>query len=296
MSITPAPNTPAAPAPSYQAPPVQVGSTPPWIYIVLAILLIGCGYLGYAGYEARNKFDADMAKSADRADQLSARLDQANARIAELRGQLEVTSNKLGLTQAETARARSLATQIQQDQQKADQQLTQQIGQVKSESDQKIGAVSTDLAGAKTDLAGTKKDLADTQAKLTTTVGDLGVQSGLIAKNQEEVDQLKRMGERNIFDFTVQKSKQPQRVGPIQMKLEKVDTKHYTYTLTLFADDKTLLKKDKTADEPVQFYVAKSRVPYEIVVFEVGKDKITGYLSTPKDVAAAPAAAAPKSE
>ena len=296
MSITPAPNTPAAdPAPNQQ-PQYQVSSTPVWIYIVLAILVIGCGYLAYAGNTARTKFDSDAAKANDRADQLSARLDQANARIAELRGQLEVTSNKLGLTQAETARARSLATQIQQDQQKADAQLTQQIGQVKNESDQKIGVVSTDLAGTKTDLAGTKKDLADTQAKLTTTVGDLGVQSGLIAKNQEEVDQLKRMGDRNIFDFTVQKSKQPQRVGPIQVKLEKVDTKHYTYTMTLFADDKTLLKKDKTADEPVQFYVAKSRVPYEIVVFEVGKDKISGYLSTPKEMASAPPAAAPKSE
>ena len=122
------------------------------------------------------------------------------------------------------------------------------------------------------------------------------MQSGLIAKNSEEVDQLKRLGDRNIFDFTVQKSKNPQRVGPIQLKLEKVDTKHYTYTLTVYADDKTLLKKDKTADEPVQFYVARSRVPYEIVVFEVSKDKVAGYLSTPKDSVAAAPAAAPKSE
>jgi hypothetical protein len=296
MSITPAPDAspsgPSSNSPQY----IEVASTPPWIYIAFVILLLACGYLGYAGYTARAKFDADLAKSTDRAEQMSARLDQANSRIAELRGQLEVTSNKLGLTQAETARAHSLATQLQQDQAKQDSELTNQIGQVKKESDTKIGAVSSDLDATKGDLAGAKKDLADTQAKLTTTVGDLGVQSGLIAKNSEEVDQLKRLGDRNIFDFTVQKSKNPQRVGPIQLKLEKVDTKHYTYTLTVYADDKTLLKKDKTADEPVQFYVARSRVPYEIVVFEVSKDKVAGYLSTPKDSVAAAPAAAPKSE
>ncbi len=295
MSITPAPNAPASGPSTSSQQYVEVASTPPWIYIAFVILLLGCGYLGYAGYSARTKLDADLAKSQDRADQMSARLDQANARIAELRGQLEVTSNKLGLTQAETARAHSLATQLQQEQQKQDSELSSQIGQVKKESDTKIGAVSSDLDATKGDLAGAKKDLADTQAKLTTTVGDLGVQSGLIAKNSEEVEQLKRLGDRNIFDFTVSKSKNPQRVGPIQLKLEKVDTKHFSYTMTVYADDKTLLKKDKTADEPVQFYVARSRVPYEIVVFEVSKDKVSGYLSTPKDSAAAPAAA-PKSE
>jgi predicted outer membrane protein len=293
MSITPAPNVPAAPpAPSSQ-PATQVVATPRWIYVVVVILFAGCIYLGYAGYTARAQFQSDLAKSGERADQLSARLDQANGRIAELQGKLEVTSNKLGLTQAETARAHSLAQQIQQDQQKADQQLTAQIGQVAQESNTKIGAVSSDLSSTKNDLAGTKKDLADTQAKLTTTIGDLGVQSGLIAKNQEEVEQLKRLGDRNIFDFSLGKSKNFQRVGPIQVKLDKVDTKHYTYTMTLNADDKIIEKKDKTADEPVQFYVAKER--YEIVVFQVGKDKVTGYLSIPKDVAST-ASPAPKAQ
>src|SRR5579862_132163 len=118
MSITPAPNAPAS-GPSPSSPQyIEVASTPPWIYVAFLILLAGCGFLGYAGYSARTKFDADLVKSQDRADQMSARLDQANARIAELRGQLEVTSNKLGLTQAETARARSLATQLQEEQKK----------------------------------------------------------------------------------------------------------------------------------------------------------------------------------
>jgi septal ring factor EnvC (AmiA/AmiB activator) len=284
MSITPSPNLPESAPP----PPAtyQVASTPRWIYVVLILLFAGIAYLGYSGYNERAKLESDLSKSSDRADQLSARLDQANSRIADLRGQLDVTSSKLGLTEAEVARAHSLAQQIQQSQKVSDAQLGAQIGEVKKDSEAKIGAVSTALDGAKTDIAGTKKDLEDTKGKLLSTVGDLGVQSGLIARNQQEVEELKRIGERNIYDFSLQKAKTPQRIGPVQLKLEKVDTKHYRYTMLVYADDKQIEKKDKTADEPVQFYVRGARAPYEIVVFEVGKDKVSGYLSTPKDVAA----------
>ena len=298
MSITPAPQMPnASEPPRYQppaaAPPIEVTPTPRWIIVALVVLLATVGYLGYAGYSTRSQFQTDLGKANDRADQMAVRLDQANARIAELRGQLEVTTGKLGMTREEVARARSLASQIQQDQKAADSQLTNQIGQVQKESDAKISQVSNDLSGTKNDLASTRKDLDATSAKLTSTIGDLGVHSGLIAKNAEELEQLKRMGERNIFDFTLTKSKNPQRVGPIQAKLTKVDTKHYKYTMTVWVDDKQIEKKDRTADEPIQFYVHGARAPYEIVVFEVGKDKVTGYLSTPKDVASAAPAAAP---
>jgi len=291
MSITPSPNLPETtpPPPTY-----QVASTPRWIYVVLVLLFAGIAYLGYSGNNERTKLEGDLSKSNDRADQLSARLDQANSRIADLRGQLDVTSNKLGLTQAEVARAHSLAQQIQESQKESDAQLGAQIGQVKKEDQAKIGEVSTALDGAKTDIAGTKKDLEDTKNKLTSTVGDLGLQSGLIARNQQEVEELKRLGERNIFDFSLQRAKTPQRIGPVQIKLTKVDTKHYRYTMVVYADDKEIEKKDKTADEPVQFYVHGAHAPYEIVVFEVGKGKVSGYLSTPKDVAAAPPAAKPQ--
>ena len=161
------------------------------------------------------------------------------------------------------------------------------IGEVKQDAETKIGAVNTDLNGAKNDISATKQDLDATKQKLTSTVGDLGVQSGLIARNQEELDQLKRQGERNIFELHLTKSKTPSHVGPIQVTLTKTDPKKFKYTLTVVADDKTIEKKDKTADEPVQFYIKGVPRPYEIVVFDVSKDKVNGYLSTPKDTGTA---------
>jgi hypothetical protein len=119
----------------------------------------------------------------------------------------------------------------------------------------------------------------------------MGVMSGLIAKNHDDLEELRRRGDRNYYEFTIQKQKTPQRVGPVQISLNKADQKKSKYTITVLADDKSIEKKDKTSGEPVQFYMKGSArlTPYEIVVFDVGKNQITGYLSTPKDTAAAPA-------
>ena len=107
------------------------------------------------------------------------------------------------------------------------------------------------------------------------------------AEDVEEVEELKRLGERNVYEFSLVKSKQPQKIGPIQLQLRKVNTKHYTYTLDVIADDKRVEKKDKTLEEPVQFYVRGAHTPYEIVVYTMAKDHITGYLTTPKEAAPA---------
>ncbi len=264
----------------------ETPATPRWIIIgfVVVFALVGC--LLYAVYAARTKLEADLVKANDKAALLSAQVDQTNSRVADLKGQLEVTSEKLGLTQGELARARSLAQSIRKQQKASDEKLGAQIGQVKQESEAKIGQVSSELGGAKTDIETTRKDLESTKTKLERTIGDLGVQSGLIARNREEVEELKRRGERNIFDFDLRKTKQASRVGPIQLTLRKVDTKKFRYTMTVYADDKSIEKRDKTVNEPVQFYVKGARAPYEIVVFEVSKDHAVGYLSTPKEMAA----------
>ena len=109
--------------------------------------------------------------------------------------------------------------------------------------------------------------------------------SGLIAHNRDDLEELKRRGDRNYYEFKVTKSKTPQRVGPVQVTLNKTDQKKGKYTMTVFVDDRSIEKKDKTAGEPVQFYLKGSSrmAPYEIVVFDVGKNDINGYLSTPKD-------------
>ena len=258
-------------------------SVPRWILVAFIAVFALVGYLLYANYSTRTKLEADLARTNERSRVLSAQVDQANARLAEMKGQLDVTSQKLGLTQEELARARSLTQTIRKEQKTSDERLVAQIGQVKQESETKIGQVSTELGGAKTDIESTKKDLEATKSRLEHSVGDMGVMSGLIARNREDLEELKRRGERNIFEFDLRKSKTPQKVGPIQLKLQKVDTKRYKYTMVVYADDKTVEKKDKTVNEPVQFYVKGAHSPYEVVVFEVSKDRATGYLSTPKE-------------
>jgi len=207
-----------------------------------------------------------------------------------MKGHLEVTEQKVGMTQAEISQAKSRAESIRKEQQSADQKLTAQLTQVQKESEEKIGAVATEVGGAKKDIEATKNDLEVTKSKMASAMGDMNVMSGLIARNRDDLEELKRRGDRNYYEFTVQKSKTPQRVGPVQVTLNKTDPKKSKYTVTVVADDKTIEKKDKTSGEPVQFYVAHMRgTPYELVVFDVGKNQITGYLSTPKE-SGAPAA------
>jgi hypothetical protein len=294
MSITP--NVPPNAAPSNEGYVYEPAPTPRWIPLVIIVLFLGVGTLIYIGYNSRVQLQSALDKSNNHADVLSKELEQTNSRVALLRAQLEVTSQKLGLTQAELARARTMAQQIQQEQQDSDAKLVAQIGQVQKENEAKIGQVSTDLTGAKTDIAATKKDLDETKKSLTTAVGDLNGQGVLIARNHEELDDLRRLNQRNIYDFKLTKSKAPQHVGPIQILLRSTDPKHYKFTMTVIADDKSIEKKDRNVDEPMQLYVRGVRAPYEMVVFEVTKDGANGYLSTPKETAApAPAGSASSS-
>jgi O-phosphoseryl-tRNA(Cys) synthetase len=153
-------------------------------------------------------------------------------------------------------------------------------------------ASTEDVSKLNGDVSGVKNDLEDTKTKLDRATGDMGVMSGLIARNHDDLEELKRKGDRNYYEFTLQKSKTVQKVGPVQMSLNKTDQKKSKYTMTVLADDKSIEKKDKTAGEPVQFYVKGTAryAPYEIVVFDVGKNQITGYLSTPKSAGGATAA------
>jgi cell division protein FtsB len=278
-----------------EQPMMEAPGLPRWVVILFVVAFALVGYLLWASYAERQALE----KSADDANKktlaLAAEVDKTNARIADLDGLLKVTSQKLTLTEDELAHARGLAQSIKKDQQASDAQLRQQIGQVQQDTTTKFGEMATDLSGTKSDVAATKADLEATKGKLTSTIGDLGVQSGLIARNENEVQELKRLGERDIFEFTLNKSaKAPSHVGPIQLALRKVDAKKYKFTMSVVADDKSIDKKDKTVGEPVQFYVRGARAPYEIVVFEVGKDSAKGYLSTPKSAtAAAPSSSTP---
>jgi predicted nucleic acid-binding Zn-ribbon protein len=295
MSISP--NVPT-PQESYH---YENTGTPRWIAVLFGVLIVAVLGLGYMGHAAQSQLQTDLAKAQDQNKILSAQLEQANARLADLKGNIEVTQQKVGLTQAELARARSRAEAIQKEQIASDQKLATQLTAVQQESAQKIGEVATDLGGAKKDIDATRSDLEATKGKLERATGDMGVMSGLIAHNRDDLEELKRRGDRNYYEFKVTKSKTPQRVGPVQLTLNKVDQKKAKYTMTVFVDDRSIEKRDKTAGEPVQFYLkgATRMAPYEIVVFDVGKNDINGYLSTPKDAgasgggSAAPSTAAP---
>src|SRR5262245_20333513 len=295
MSISP--NVPS-PQESYH---YENTGTPRWIAVLFGVLFVALAAMGFFGYTAQSRMSQDLAKTEDANKQLLQRLDQANSSLADLKGHLEVTEEKLGLTTAELAKAKSRAESIRKEQVAADQKLTSQLAQAQKENEEKLGAVSTDLGGAKKDIETTRNDLEATKGKLERATGDMGVMSGLIARNHDDLEDLKRRGERNYYEFTIPKAKTAQRVGPVQIALNRVDTKKSKYTMTVYADDKAIEKKDRTSGEPVQFYVKGSSrmAPYEIVVFDVGKNQITGYLSTPKEGGApasstAPAAAAPK--
>jgi hypothetical protein len=160
--------------------------------------------------------------------------------------------------------------------------MKSQISEVRESTDTKLTAVNTDISGVKTDGASTKTELEKTIADLKATTGDLNVQSGLIATNGKELAALKALGERNYFEFKIGKTKEPQKVGDVLVKLKKADPKKNKFTIELTADDKQVEKKDRTINEPLQFYVSKARQPYEIVVNQVSKNQIAGYLATPK--------------
>ena len=286
MSISP--NVPS-PQESYH---YDHPGTPRWIAVLFAVLFAGLAVLAYIGHSQQSRLENDLAHEREQNKLMSTQLEQANTRLADLKGHLEVTEQKVGMTRSELAQARSRSEAIRKEQVAADQKLGQQLSAVKQESETKIGAVATDVTGAKKDIESTRSDLEVTKGKLERATGDMGVMSGLIAHNRDDLEELKRRGDRNYYEFTIQKSKTPQRIGPVQMSLNKTDQKKGRYTVTVLADDRSIEKKDKTVGEPVQFYVKGSSrlAPYEIVVFDVAKNQATGYLSIPKDAGGAPSA------
>ena len=295
MSISP--NVPT-PQESYHYEGTTTG-TPRWIAIAFIVLFLALAGLGYAGYSVQSRLESSVSRAQDQNKLLTAELDQANTRLADLKGHIDVTEQKMHLTQAELANARSRSESIRKDQLAADQKLADQLNAATKESNEKINAVATEVGGAKKDIEATRSDLEATKGRLERASGDMGVMSGLIAHNRDDLEELKRRGDRNYYEFKITKSKTAQKVGPVQMTLNKVDQKKSKYTITVFVDDRSIEKRDKTAGEPVQFYVrGGSRMPpYELVVFDVGKNQISGYLSTPKEggaPTATPAAAATK--
>ncbi len=210
---------------------------------------------------------------------MAADLRETNARLTVATDEL---SKSLGLTQKQLdARAQQIIQQQQAESKKletAQKQTAQQVSQVSSE----VSNVKSDVGGVKTDVAKTQTDLAATNAQLQSMKGDLGQQSGLIARNASELDLLKHKGDRNYYEFTLNRN-QRKPVGTVSLELKKADQKHSRFTLQIFADDKVYEKRDRNTNEPLQFYSGKDPGLYEVVVNTINsKNQISGYLSTPK--------------
>jgi hypothetical protein len=244
-----------------------------WILVFLAIIFVAAAVYGYVTTQQHvEKLTKDLSASQAQVGELQKRMQSAEA-------QEETLGAKLGMTKKELAqRAAELQAQQKAAVTRLEKEEKEQIGQVSGE----VAGVKTDVGGVKTDVASTKADLEATKAKLQSAVGDLGMQSGLIAHTRDDLEVLKHKGDRNYYEFTLLKGAKPQPVATVSLQLKKADAKHGKFTVNVNADDKTIEKKDRTVAEPIQFYSGRDHLLFELVVWTVDKNKATGYLSTPK--------------
>jgi hypothetical protein len=248
------------------------------ILIALAVLFVlGSSVLMYSMYDRLGKLEVAQKQAADdAAAHNEAIMKKLGITQANVEAEAKALATRLGQTQKEVV---NRTAELRKQQEASEQKLNSNISSVATE----VGGVKTDLTGARTDIASTRTDLDATKARLDHAVGDLGVQSGLIAHTQQDLEYLKHKGDRNYYEFTLKKGSKPTPVSTVSLQLKKVDPKHGRFSLNVLADDRTIEKKDRNVAEPMQFYTGRDRNLYEIVVFTTTKNQITGYLSTPKN-------------
>jgi hypothetical protein len=253
--------------------------------VAVAALVVALGGLAWSFTLQSHLTDAEAKLSAATAQSssLSEKIDDTNERM---KAQGQALAQSVGLTQkqlqdkSDELVATEQRDRIQTARLAREQKATeQQVGAVQTD----VSSVKTDVGGVKTDVATTKADLDATKTQLTRVMGDAGVMSGLIATNHNELEELKHKGDRNYYEFTLDKGAGAKNVGTIKIDLKKVDTKRSKFTLVVSSDDRNIEKRDRTLDEPIQFYSGKSPALFEIVVNNIGKRTVSGYLSTPKN-------------
>jgi chromosome segregation ATPase len=252
--------------------------------IAVSLLAAIAGLIWCATLSSRlGNAQTELADTKQQNVDLAARLRETDAR---LRVTTDELGKSLGLTQKQLdARAQEIIRREQ-----AEEANTKQLATAQQQTAQQVTAVSGDLSNVKTDVGGVKTDLTKTQSDLSSAMsqlqsmkGDLSDHSSLIARNHDQLEVLKHMGDRNIYEFTLNKG-QKKPVGTVSLELHKSDPKHNRFTLEIYADDKKYEKKDRNTDEPLQFYSGKTPQLYEVVVNNIdNKNQVTGYLSTPKN-------------
>ena len=245
-----------------------------WILVLAAVVLVVVfGYAHYTTHARIEKLTNDLSASRTQLAELQNRMQTAEASE-------ETIARQVGMTKKELAeRTAQLRAQQQAAESRLEKAQKEQISEVSGE----VAGVKSDVGGVKTDVASTRADLEATKAKLQGTIGDLGMQSGLIAHTRDDLEILKHKGDRNYYEFTLLKGAKPQPVSTVSLQLKKADAKRGKFTMNVTADDKTIEKKDRTVAEPIQFYSGRDHLLFELVVWNVDKNKATGYLSTPKN-------------
>jgi multidrug efflux pump subunit AcrA (membrane-fusion protein) len=250
------------------------GNAGKWILLILALAYVA-GSL-YFLFDLRGQVSS-LAKSQQAS---KAEITELTKRMQSAEADAETLAQQVGMTKKELA---ARAAELQRQQRAAEARLAEEQKQQISQVSGEVAGVKTDVGGVKTDVASTKAELAATKARLESTIGDLGVQSGLIAHTRDDLEILKHKGDRNYYEFTLLRGAKPQPVSTVSLQLKKTDQKRGKFTLNVTADDRTIEKKDRNMNEPIQFYTGRDHLLYELVVWTVDKKKVTGYLSTPKN-------------
>jgi len=288
-------------------PPVTPTSSAPalWIPIALIVAIVAIAGLAYSEYSTRTALETQVALLQQKLDTSVADIKKSTNNLA---SDIDVVTKKLGVTTQDLEASRKYAEDLRVKQEQAAKELANQlatkanasevaanvaavrdeaankVAAAQKEADTKIGSVSGEVKNVATDLQTTKQDLAASRREITDVRTTLSAQ---IAKNSDELSALRLKGERDYFEFDIAKGKKDAmtRVADIQLELRKTDTKKKKYDVMIQVDDSRLEKKDRTANEPVQFLVGRDKLRYEIVVNFVDKDRIRGYVSAPKDKA-----------
>jgi hypothetical protein len=259
----------------------QTEGTPRWVglavVVLAAVTLVALGVGWNATTQARNVGQtlANQTQTLKQSqDVLAERLAQAEETNAQVRGELNVVTDRLKLTQGELSSARKYAKQIKEADAK---QLADMQNSVNSELATKASADDVNRLGG--DVNGVKSDLEATKSNLQMARGEMGT---LIARNHDEIDQLRRMGQRDYYEFTISRKGTRQKVGDLMVELRGTNPKKNLFSVAIFVDDSRYEKKNRSANEPIYFYTRGTRAPLELVVNQVSKEKVVGYLSVPK--------------
>jgi hypothetical protein len=254
----------------------MIGRTKILLFSIAGVYALASLFLLFEMHGRISTVETAQVATASDLSKLNQHLDSEESTMQARTGAL---AEKVGMTE-KRLRARTAELRRQQEAvARLEKEQTEQIAGVRKEQKEQI-------EGVRTDVAATRSDLEATKQQLERTIGDLGVQSGLIAHTREDLEILKHRGDRNYYEFTLLKAKQSTRVSTVNLQLEKANTKKGTYTLNVIADDRTIEKKNRTIFEPLQFYTGRDRQLYEVVVFTVDKNKVSGYLSAPKQLLA----------